>query len=68
LQIVSDGPAYRYFPVRRAVAPNRIDSQTTGIDPELPFGIRPMNGRELRESGLRLKVGVAPSDIGPLFD
>jgi len=30
------------------------------IDPELPFKIGPMDGREARESGLRLKAWIAP--------
>jgi hypothetical protein len=29
---------------------------TAQLDPELPFEIGPMNGREARESGLRLKA------------
>ena len=33
---------------------------TSCPDPELPFKIGPMNGREARESGLRLKAWVAP--------
>jgi uncharacterized protein YbjT (DUF2867 family) len=35
---------------------HRSAGQTVGIDPLLPFKIDPMNGREARESGLRLKV------------
>ena len=30
------------------------------LDPLLPFKVDPMNGREARESGLRLKASVAP--------
>jgi hypothetical protein len=35
---------------------------TAILDPELPFKIRPMNGREARESDLRLKASGAPKE------
>jgi hypothetical protein len=38
-----------------------IVGRQVGVDPLLPFKIGPMNGREARESGLRLKAWVAPS-------
>jgi hypothetical protein len=33
--------------------------RTEGFDPELPFNVGPMNGREAQQSGLRLKALVA---------
>jgi hypothetical protein len=43
--------------VTRLSAPCRLAE----IDPFLPFKIGSMNGREARESGLRLKASVAPA-------
>jgi hypothetical protein len=52
----------------RPVSANSGRSQTvrrTGqVDPELPYEIGPVNGREARESGLRLKASVAPVIVG----
>src|ERR1700677_1954667 len=36
---------------------------TPGVDLELPFEIAQVNGREARESGLRLKASVAPGIV-----
>jgi hypothetical protein len=34
--------------------------QWSALDPLLPFKVGPMNGREARQSGLRLKAYIAP--------
>ncbi len=55
-------PPIRDLPERAAAgsagAPTTTKSlalfRLAGVDPELPFEIGPMNGREVRESGLRL--------------
>jgi hypothetical protein len=37
-----------------------VMARPTALDPKLPLDIGPMNGREARESSLRLKAWVAP--------
>ena len=48
--------------------PGRIGRQTAGIDPLLLFKVDPMNGREARESGLRLNASIAPTAVLPSED
>jgi hypothetical protein len=37
--------------------------QWSALDPLLPFKVGPMNGREARQSGLRLKAYIAPRGV-----
>ena len=45
--------------------PERAFPGRVEFDPELPFKVGTMNGREARESGLRLTAQIAPGDRSP---